>query len=67
VVANLLESGRKVFPEYVTLLEQGKAGVLDPAQIAAAEAPLDPDNTPADKEKSQVAQESPVLQPTSAK
>ncbi len=37
VIARLLESGRKLFPDYTDVLEHGTAGVLDPAQIAVAE------------------------------
>jgi serine/threonine protein kinase len=37
VVANLLDAGRKLFPEYATLLEQGKAGTQDVPQIAVAD------------------------------
>jgi len=37
VIARLLESGRKLFPDYSDVLEHGTAGVLDPEQIAVAE------------------------------
>ena len=50
VVANLLESGRKVFPEYAALLEQGKAGVLDSSQSTIAEESLDAGDAPAEKD-----------------
>jgi hypothetical protein len=63
VVANLLESGRKVFPEYAALLEQGKAGVLDSSQIAIAEGSLDPGGASADKDKP-AAKGNPVPQPS---
>ena len=39
VIARLLDSGRKLFPDYADVLEHGTAGVLDPAQIAVAEEP----------------------------
>jgi hypothetical protein len=39
VVASLLDSGRRLFPEYTSILEHGTAGVLDPAQILVAEEP----------------------------
>jgi hypothetical protein len=42
VVASLLDSGRKLFPEYSSVLEHGTAGVLDPAQILVSEEPLEP-------------------------
>jgi serine/threonine protein kinase len=48
VIARLLESGRKLFPEYSDVLEHGTAGVLDPEQIAVAEesaAPAAPSTT----------------------
>jgi serine/threonine protein kinase len=41
VIARLLESGRKLFPEHADLLEHGTAGVLDPSQIVVAEDPSD--------------------------
>jgi serine/threonine protein kinase len=76
VVANLLESGRKVFPEYAALLEQGKAGVLDSSQIAIGEESLDPGDASAEKDNpaakgnpaatgSPVATGNPVSQPAS--
>jgi hypothetical protein len=42
VIARLLESGRKLFPEHADLLEHGTAGVLDPSQIVVAEEPTEP-------------------------
>jgi hypothetical protein len=42
VIARLLDSGRKLFPDYADVLEHGTAGVLDPAQIAVAEEPAAP-------------------------
>ena len=39
VIAGLLDSGRKLFPDYADVLEHGTAGVLDPSQIAVAEEP----------------------------
>jgi serine/threonine protein kinase len=66
VVANLLESGRKVFPEYAALLEQGKAGVLDSSQIAIAEEPQDPAGASAQKD-SPVATGDPVSRSASTK
>jgi serine/threonine protein kinase len=47
VIARLLESGRKLFPEHADLLEHGTAGVLDPSQIVVAEDPSDT-SAPAD-------------------
>jgi serine/threonine protein kinase len=40
VVASLMDSGRKLFPEYVSLLDQGKAGALDTPQIVVAQKPV---------------------------
>jgi serine/threonine protein kinase len=65
VVANLLQSGRKVFPDYAGLLEQGKAGVLDPAQILVLDEPVDGADTPAEK-PDHVAKEIPVAKQDSA-
>ncbi len=45
VVASLLESGRKLFPQYANQLEHGTAGVLDPSQIVVAEEPDEPSGT----------------------
>lgn len=42
VIAGLLDSGRKLFPEYAEVLEHGTAGVLDPSQLAVAEDPTAP-------------------------
>jgi hypothetical protein len=39
IVANLMDAGRKLFPEYAALLEQGKAGAQDVPQIVVAEKP----------------------------
>jgi serine/threonine protein kinase len=39
VVSSLLEAGRKLFPEYAELLEQGKAGTQDTPPIVVAEKP----------------------------
>ena len=44
VVANLLESGRKLFPDHQALLEHGTAGVQDPDQIVVAGEPSEPGN-----------------------
>jgi serine/threonine protein kinase len=41
VVTSLLNSGRKLFPEYAAVLEHGTAGVLDPKQIVIAEEPAE--------------------------
>ncbi len=46
MIARLLDSGRKLFPDYSDVLEHGTAGVLDPAQIAVAEESAAPE-TPA--------------------
>jgi serine/threonine protein kinase len=37
VIARLLESGRKLFPDYTDVLEHGTAGVLDSSQLVVAE------------------------------
>jgi serine/threonine protein kinase len=37
VIARLLESGRKLFPEYADELEHGTAGVLDASQLVVGE------------------------------
>jgi serine/threonine protein kinase len=66
VVANLLESGRKVFPEYAALLEQGKAGVLDSSQIAIAEESQDPGGASTEKD-GPVATANPASQSASTK
>jgi hypothetical protein len=42
VVSNLLESGRKLFPEQQALLEHGTAGVQDPDQMVVAGEPPAP-------------------------
>jgi hypothetical protein len=46
VITRLLDSGRKLFPNYADVLEHGTAGVLDPAQIAVAEEAAASDTPP---------------------
>jgi len=65
VVANLLQAGGKVFPDYAGLLEQGKAGVLDPAQILVLDEPVDGADTPVEK-PDHVAKEIAVVKHDSA-
>jgi hypothetical protein len=56
VIARLLESGRKLFPEHADLLEHGTAGVLDPSQIVVAEEPTEPAQEPAQEQAQEQAQ-----------
>jgi hypothetical protein len=42
VIARLLESGRKLFPDYTDVLEHGTAGVLDASQLVVGEEPEAP-------------------------
>jgi hypothetical protein len=53
VVKSLLNSGRTLFPEFVSVLEHGTAGALDPKQIAIADEPAD---TPAGAHATQQTQ-----------
>jgi hypothetical protein len=62
VIARLLESGRKLFPDYADVLEHGTAGVLDASQLVVGEEP----DTPAAPSPSVASSSSDAASPPTA-